>query len=80
MGKHDLTFAPFMLSSADAAAYLGVSETTLRSLPIPRKVYGVRRLYMRVDLEAYAKDLPYESDVIDAAEREKCDARFRGQC
>ncbi|MFG6083889.1 helix-turn-helix domain-containing protein [Paracoccus litorisediminis] len=80
MGKHDLTFAPYMLSANDAAAYLGISETTLRGLPIPRKCHGSRRLYLRADLEAYAKDLPYEGDQIDSQERECCDNLFRGQC
>ena len=60
MGKVDLTFAPRLLSANEAAAYIGVSASTLRALPIPRKVMGGRRLFDRLDLDAYANDLPYE--------------------
>ncbi|MGK7653196.1 DNA-binding protein [Roseovarius sp. B08] len=43
-----------------AARYIGVSESTLRTLDIPRRELGSKRLYDRFDLDAYASDLPYE--------------------
>ncbi|MGZ9812312.1 helix-turn-helix domain-containing protein [Pseudoroseicyclus sp. H15] len=51
---------PRLLPSPLAAAYLGVSESTLRTLSIPRKELGAKRLYERADLDAYADALPYE--------------------
>lgn len=61
MGKH-ITFAPRLLPTPDAAAYLGVSATKLRDLPIPRKVLDGKRLYDRLDLDAYASTLPTEGE------------------
>ena len=55
-----ITFAPRLLGEAQAAAYIGVSSSTLRKLPIPRKVEGGRKLFDRLDLDAYADSLPYE--------------------
>lgn len=72
-GRTDITYAPRLLGAADAAAYLGVSPTTLRALPIPRRVLGGRRLFDRLDLDRYASDLPYEGegagDEVDACDR-----------
>lgn len=62
MTKHDLTFAARLLPAPLAARYLGVSETTLRGLPIPRKMLGGKRLYDRFDLDAFADDLNREGD------------------
>lgn len=53
----DLT--PRLMPAPVAAAYLGVSETTLRGLPIARKALGGKRLYERADLDAYADSLAY---------------------
>ncbi|MEO1950018.1 hypothetical protein [Thioclava sp.] len=45
MARADLTFAPRLLPSPQAAAYLGVRETTLRGLSIPGGMLGSKRLY-----------------------------------
>lgn len=66
---------PRLMGEAAAAAYLGVSPTTLRKLGIPRRVQGARRLYDRGDLEAYADGLPYEDEGADQAEA-TCDRAF----
>lgn len=58
----DLPFAPRLLGAAEAAAYLGVSETTLRGLAIPRRLLGGRKLYDRLALDAYASELPTEGE------------------
>lgn len=66
---------PRLMGESAAAAYLGVSATTLRALGLPRKKCGERRfLYDRFDLDAYADDLPYE-DRHQKARRE-CDEAF----
>ncbi|MDO5621824.1 MAG: DNA-binding protein [Paracoccus sp. (in: a-proteobacteria)] len=74
MTKIDLTFAPRLMGATDAAAYIGVSTSTLRGLPIPRKVMGGRRLFDRLDLDAYAAALPYEGGTEDEAA--SCDKAF----
>lgn len=51
---------PRLYRPAAAAAYLGISEGTLRTLPIPRKELGVMRFYDRADLDAFADSLRYE--------------------
>lgn len=75
MARQDLTFAPRLLPGPQAAAYLGVSETTLRGLAIPRKLLGGKRLYDRLALDEYASSLPSEGD---GAEDEvmMCDKAF----
>ena len=60
MMRASLTFAPRLLAAPEAATYLGVSATTLRTLPIQRRKLGAKRLYDRHDLDAYASDLPTE--------------------
>ncbi|WP_232844871.1 helix-turn-helix domain-containing protein [Paracoccus onubensis] len=72
MARADLTFAPRLLPSPQAAAYLGVSETTLRGLNIPRKVLGGKRLYDRLALDEYASGLPDEGE----NRRNTCDDVF----
>ena len=62
MGQIDLSFPPRLMGASEAAAYIGTSPTTLRTLPIPRKVQGSRRLYDRLDLDAYAASLAYEGE------------------
>lgn len=47
---------------AAAASYLGISEGTLRTLPIPRKELGIMRFYDRADLDAFADSLRYEGE------------------
>lgn len=53
---------PRLLSATDAAAYLGISVTTLRGLSFRRKVLGARRLYAREDLDAFVDSLPSEGE------------------
>lgn len=71
----DLSFAPRLMGVGMAAAYLGISTSTLRGLSIPRKVHGARRLYDRLDLDAYVADLPYEG-LDEASEASACDRVF----
>lgn len=68
-----LDFAPLLMPAPAAAHYLGVGETTLRGLQIPRKVLGGKRLYDRRDLEAFADELRYEGEGAEAA---ACDDIF----
>ena len=53
-------FAPRLLTSAQAAHFLGVSETTLRTLAIPRRILHGKRLFDRAALDAFADSLPLE--------------------
>ena len=62
MSRAHTTFTPRLMSAPDAAAYLGMSASRLRTLSIPRKVDGALRLYDCRDLDAYAASLPYEGD------------------
>lgn len=62
MPRPSPSFAPLLLPAPAAAFYLGVSPSTLRGLPIPRKELGGKRLYDRRDLDAFADDLRYEGD------------------
>lgn len=74
MGKHaPITYQPRMLGQAEAAAYIGVSVSTLMTLGIPRRVLGNRKLFDRIDLDAYVSGLPYEGERDEVAE---CDALF----
>lgn len=71
--RAEISYAPRLLGQTEAAAYLGVSATTLRGLPIPRRVLGGRRLFDRIDLDAYASTLPYEGETDAVTE---CDNLF----
>lgn len=53
---------PALLGERDAAHYLGISASTLRTLGLSRRRLGARRLYDRRDLDAYVDGLPYEGD------------------
>lgn len=75
MPRVDLTFPPRLMPIPEAAAYLGVSETTLRGLPIPRKVLGAKRLYDRLALDDYASSLPSEGEG-DMDEVNTCRGKF----
>lgn len=66
------SIVPRLMGADEAAAYLGVGTTTLRSLGIPRKVLGARRLYDRLTLDAYASELPVEGEL----EENPCDEAF----
>lgn len=61
-------YAPILMGVADAALYIGVSQTTLRSLPIPKKRLGARVLYHRFDLEAYAAELNIANEKIEVTQ------------
>lgn len=50
---------PRLLDAPAAALYLGVSESMLRTLEIPRKALRTKRLYERADLDAFANSLSY---------------------
>lgn len=78
MARCDLTFAPRLLSSARAAAYLGISETTLRTLGLPRRILGTRRLYDRYELDAFADGLEAEDSAADQLQKDQaeCDRLF----
>lgn len=59
-------FPPRLMPAPQAAHYLGVSESTLRNLPIPRRQLKAKRLYDKVDLDAFVDGLSYEAvDLID---------------
>jgi len=70
MAEH---FPPRLMPAPVAARYIGVSETKLRGLGLPRKELGGKRVYDRVDLDAYADRLPYEGAQPEADE---CDKLF----
>lgn len=55
-------FAPRLMPAPVAAHYLGVSESTLRALGLPRRTLGAKRVYDKADLDAFADGLPYEGD------------------
>ncbi|KPU84295.1 hypothetical protein JI58_04725 [Marinosulfonomonas sp. PRT-SC04] len=65
-------FPPRLMPAPVAAHYLGVSESMLRTLGIPRRELGAKRVYDKADLDALADNLPYE---IKAGETE-CDEAF----
>lgn len=72
MGKHaGLTYQPRLLGEVDAAAYLGISASKLRTIGIPRRILDGRRLFDRFDLDAYASSLPIEGG------GNSCDEVFR---
>lgn len=53
------------MPAPQAAHYLGVSESTLRKLPLPRKILGGKRLYDRLELDAFIDGLNTEGDIED---------------
>ena len=59
-------FPPRLMPSPQAAHYLGVSESTLRTLEIIRRKLGRKRVYDKADLDAYADSLPYEEETGDS--------------
>lgn len=60
--RASISFVPRLLPSPMAAAYLGVSETTLRTLGLPRRLLGGKKLYDRLSLDEYASALPTEGE------------------
>lgn len=65
-------FPPRLMPSPQAAHYLGVSESMLRTLEIMRRKIGGKRVYDKADLDAYADSLPYEGEMGDS----ECDQAF----
>ena len=65
-------FAPRLMPAPQAAHYLGVSASKLRDLPIPRRMLDGKRLYDRIDLDAYADTLPSEGGEVNT-----CDGVFQ---
>lgn len=61
-------FPPRLMPAPQAAHYIGVSVSMLRTLPIPRRQLGAKRVYDKADLDAYADTLPY-----DGQEDQRCD-------
>ncbi|SFD69860.1 hypothetical protein SAMN04488523_102113 [Sulfitobacter brevis] len=57
-------FAPRLMPAVQAAHYIGVSESMLRGLTIPRKELGGKRVYDKADLDAFADALPYEQGTV----------------
>lgn len=53
---------PGLLTESGAATYLGISNSKLRELKLPRRELGRKRLYDRRDLENYIDSLPYEGE------------------
>lgn len=80
MAKIDISCQPRLLSAPEAAKYIGVSETTLRGLPIPRKVLGKRRLFDRYSLDAWVNELPDDGQDHDSGDRDECDRLFGAGC
>ena len=82
MGKIDISYQPRLMPAPEAARYIGVSETTLRGLGLPRRVLGKRRLYDRYDLEAFVNAMSYDAEDASAADgdRDECDRLFGAGC
>lgn len=73
MARPDPQFAPRLLPAPEAAHYLGISQSMLRGLNIPRRQLGAKRLYDRFDLDEFASSLPTEGD---AAGDDECNRLF----
>lgn len=76
MGKdRSISFLPRLLPAPEAAHYLGISETKLRGLGLPRRVLDGKRLYDRLALDEYASGLPVEGEA--AEDQNTCDEILR---
>lgn len=77
--KHTSAYPPALMGETDAAAYLAISRTTLRTMedgPPARKLGG-RRVYLRADLDAFAMSLPTVQEILDEVERCETDEAFQ---
>lgn len=74
--RHDPHFTPRLMPAPEAAHYIGVSVSTLAKLGLPRRILGAKRLYDRLDLDAYASSLPIEGESGPDAEVDRCDSIF----
>lgn len=54
------------MPAPQAAHYLGISTSKLLTLGIRRKVLGGKRLYDRIDLDAFASELATEGESAEA--------------
>lgn len=61
--------SPRLMPAPVAAAYIGVSESKLRTLPIRRKVLDGKRLYERADLDDFVDRLDYEGCAENVADQ-----------
>lgn len=66
-------FIPRLMQESDAAVYVGMSASKLRTLGLRRRVLGGLRLYDRHDLDAFASSLRYEGDEVEG---NPCDEIF----
>lgn len=72
-----ISYPPRLLTSPNAARYLGISESTLRGLNLPRRNIGAKRLHDKADLDAFADALPYdERNGPKETETNTCDSTF----
>jgi len=55
-------FTPRLMPAPQAAHYLGVSESTLRTIELPRKTVGAKKMYDKFDLDQWVDTLPYENE------------------
>ncbi len=54
-------FTPRLMPAPQAAHYLGVSESTLRTIDLPRKTVGAKKMYDKFDLDQWVDTLPYDN-------------------
>ena len=78
MGRKSLEFVPRLMPAPVAAQYIGISETSLRTLGLPRRVFGKRRLYDRYDLDAFANSMEIDDGEQNTLEKdiEECGKLF----
>lgn len=77
--RASLTYAPRLLPTPQAAAYLGISATKLRDLPLRPKRLDGKVVYDRLDLDSYADALPLDGEAAwppAEEERNSCDEVF----
>ena len=55
-------FTPRLMPAPQAAHYLGVSESTLRTIDLPRKTVGTKKMYDKFDLDQWVDTLPYDNE------------------
>lgn len=70
-----IAYQPRLLPALEAARFLGISETLFRGLGIRSVRIGRKRLWDRLDLEAYASDLHADDDG-GGEDQSECDKRF----
>lgn len=69
MARFDLAYPPAALGRADAAAYLGLSESTFgrlvqkREIPLPRQLAEKRVAWLRCELDAWLLARPVSNQL-----------------